>query len=59
MKIRKAIEILTQHQMGTDSLYLPKLPEAEKLGIEALKRIKYSRNHPSGWELEPLPGETE
>lgn len=37
MEIQKAIEILTQHQKGTDPLYLPDLPDAEKLGIEALK----------------------
>ena len=37
MKLEKAIEILSQHQKGTDPLYLPDLPEAEKLGIEALE----------------------
>lgn len=38
MTHQEAIEILSQHQKGTDPLYLPDLPKAEKLGIEALKR---------------------
>ncbi|MBA7547252.1 hypothetical protein ES705_39660 [subsurface metagenome] len=37
--IGEAIEVLTQHQKGTDLLYLPRLPDAEKLGIEALKLL--------------------
>jgi len=58
MKLEKAIEILTQHQKGTDPLYLPDLPDAEKLGIEALKRV-IARREKLSWEFEPLlPGET-
>jgi len=58
MTIDEAIEILTQHQKGTDPLYLPELPEAEKLGIEALKHHKKLRDaHPySNYKI--LPGET-
>ena len=58
MTLEKAIEILTQHQKGTDPLYLPDLPIAEKLGIEALKReIECRENSPhEDWLL--LPGET-
>jgi hypothetical protein len=32
--------------------------EAILLGIEALKRIKARRDLQTGWELTPLPGET-
>ncbi len=58
MTLDKAIEILIQHQKGTDPIYLPDLPDAEKLGIEALKREKYHRG--PGPNLSPnlLPGET-
>lgn len=58
MKITKAIEILTQHQKGTDPLYLPDLPEAEKLGIEAMKRVKSYKEAHRGLHYEPMPGET-
>jgi len=59
MKLEKAIEILEQHQKGTDPLYLSDLPDAEKLGIEALKRLEDWR---AGVVLNPsfmLLGETE
>jgi len=58
MNLKKAIEIATQHQKGTDPIYLPDLPDAIKLLIEAGKRhlnrdyITYAGMH------EPLPGET-
>jgi len=58
MNIAKAIEIQTQHQKGTDPIYLPDLPDAEKLGIEALKFVKTARD-PDGVPPYPLlPGET-
>ena len=59
MKLDKAIETLTQHQKGTDPIYLPDLPEAEKLGIEALKRHQYQYRSHFPDEYIPLPGETE
>jgi len=59
MRLEKAIEILTQHQKGTDPLYLPELPKAEKLGIEALKRIRNRRPLNAGGHPHLLPGETE
>lgn len=39
ISIDEAIELLTRRQKGTDPLYLPKLSEAEALGIEALKLL--------------------
>ena len=58
MKLDEAIETLTQHQKGTDPLYLPQLPDAEKLGLEALKRVEWHKEqHESGY-YELLPGET-
>ncbi|GAI56039.1 unnamed protein product [marine sediment metagenome] len=57
MKISTAIEILTQHQKGTDPIYLPDLPDAEKLGIEALKRCKTLAENSTLWAAKPLPGE--
>ena len=59
MKLEKAIEILTQHQKGTDPLYLRDLPDAEKLGIEALKRLRDYRSGISPLDYPLLPGETE
>jgi len=58
MTIDEAIEILTQHQKGTDPLYLPNLPDAEQLGIEALKRLKRERLHFNVHPDTLLPGET-
>lgn len=58
MTIEKAIEILTQYQRGTDPLYLPDLPDAQKLGIEALKRHHNLRVNPHYTRLGLLPGET-
>ena len=58
MTLDKAIEILSQWDKGTDPLYLPDLPDALKLGIEALKRVKHLRNF-WGKDLNlKLPGET-
>ena len=58
MKLEKAIEILSQHQCGTDPLYLPELPEAEGLGIEALKKENRKRTTMSFTRDDLLPGET-
>jgi len=58
MNLNKAIEILTQHQKGTDPIYLPDLPDAEKLGIEALKRQAARGKLFSASYYQPLPGET-
>jgi len=59
MTLDKAIEILTQHQKGTDPIYLPDLPDAEMLGIEALRRFKYWRPIDPFPGFNLLPGETE
>ena len=59
MKLQEAIEILTQHQKGTDPLYLPALPVAEQLGIEAMKRLQSLRGYLFSARHPLLPGETE
>ena len=59
MTLDKAIEILTQHQKGTDPIYLPDLPDAEMLGIEALAFIKQHRSVLHTIYTTLLPGETE
>jgi len=59
MKLEKAIEILTQHQKGTDPLYLPDLPDAEKLGLEALRWRQQMEHDYGSWCGPLLPGETE
>jgi len=59
MTLEKAIEIISQHQKGTDPLYLPDLPVAEKLSLEALKRQKEDRFLNVWCFPRPLPGETE
>lgn len=59
LALEEAIEILAQHQKGTDPLYLPKLAEAEALGIEALKVFAEYRYATDTDVLELLPGETE
>lgn len=58
MKLVEAIEILEKWYAGGYAIAIDDMNSAIKLSIEALKRLKFGRNHPSGWELEPLPGET-
>ena len=57
MKIDKAIETLQDILRYVKPGDPPDEHDAIQLGLEALNRVKYARNHPSGWELEPLPGE--
>ena len=58
MELQKAIEILTQHQKGTDPFYLTDLSIAEKLGIEALGSIIAWRDDNDDDFLWDLLGET-
>lgn len=58
MTLKEAIEILSQHQKGTDPLYLPDLPIAEKLGIEALKYRQHLKDEGIIIPGYLLPGET-
>ncbi|GAH78575.1 unnamed protein product [marine sediment metagenome] len=59
MRIDKAVELVTQHQKGTDSIYLPDLPDAIRLLIEAGKRLEYCRSGGFEERYDLLPGETE
>ena len=59
LTLNKAIEILEQHQKGTDPLYLPDLPDAERLGIEALQRFIAWRKIDTYPGFNILPSETE
>lgn len=59
MKIEKAIEILTEDINHPTAQFMPELQEAEKLGIEALKRIREIRPFGNNPGISYLPGETE
>ena len=59
MKIEKAIEILTTHTKEPCTISFDDLKEAEKLGIEALKRVKDNRENLLPFAFHALPGETE
>ncbi len=56
MKIDEAIKILTEDTQHPTAGFMPELKKAEKLGIEALKRIQRDRQ---GTFVLPLLGETE
>lgn len=59
MKLEKAIEILNEDINHPTAQFMPELQDAQKLGIEALKRIHAIRTHRS-YSVQPsLPGETE
>lgn len=59
MNLEKAIEILDTHQCDMPRNEVPDLIDAVKLGIEALKRVKHTRQpHLYFWQV-ALPGETE
>jgi len=59
MTLEKAIEILGREIHDITLSPGLDVPDALKLGIEALKRIKYRRDQGKGYEPRPLPGETE
>ena len=59
MTLDKAIETLKDATVGTESFDDPELPDAIKLGIEAMRRIKEVRRFPRTWDARALPGETE
>jgi len=58
MNLEKAIEI--KSRTGDEFLHTDpdEIDEAERLSIEALKRIKHDREHPAFVTTELLPGET-
>jgi hypothetical protein len=59
MTIEEAIQALEGAIHHPTALYEPVLADAEKLGIEALKRVKELRDIHSMSSGIPLPGETE
>ena len=59
MNLKKAIEILQSYLRGDEPDYDPDLPDAIRLGIEALKRVKYQHDDNEFVPDFLLPGETE
>lgn len=59
MTIDKAIELLKSELPNTMPNNPPRRLEAVKLGIEALKRLKATREYPSHVIQDRLIGETE
>jgi len=58
MTLVKAIEIRSRtgdEFLNTDP---DEIDEADRLSVEALKRLKELRDHPRLYPIEPLPGET-
>ncbi|MBA7682659.1 hypothetical protein ES703_91011 [subsurface metagenome] len=58
MKLEKAIEMLTQHHKGTRTTLSEDFWDAERMGIEALKRTMDHRLHNYLYAFPLLPGET-
>jgi len=58
MNIPKAIEILQEFDRGNMPAMPPDLRDANKLGIEALKRLKSEKDTIPSSLYNPLPGET-
>ncbi|GAJ18951.1 unnamed protein product, partial [marine sediment metagenome] len=58
MKLEKAIEILTEDINHPTAKFTPDLVDAEKLGIEALRRLERERKHGRAGVWTRLPGET-
>lgn len=58
MTIDEAIEI--KERKGDEFLQTDpdKIDEADRLSIEALKRVKYYKKLWDTWHIGPLPGET-
>lgn len=59
MKLERAIEILAIYCRQETSPLADDFVEATKLGIEALKRLKKTRDLDNIIDITPLPGETE
>lgn len=58
MKLDKAIEIKEKHLIGNYSYTFEELQEADRLSIEALKRLKECQAHHCTLSHIELPGET-
>ncbi len=59
MNIEKAIKIKENRFGDKKPYYSEEIEEADRLSIEALKRIKANRRLASPVFISPLPGETE
>lgn len=59
MTIKEAIKRQTTFVKKNKGYFDYEDIQAAQLGIEALKRIKDRRDLGTGWEITPLPGETE
>lgn len=59
MTVKEAIEILSDSAHRGITTFNQDYKDAQKLGIEALKRIKQCRFPPYGRMEDTLPGETE
>ncbi|KKN74702.1 hypothetical protein LCGC14_0387440 [marine sediment metagenome] len=59
MKIEKAIEIKENRLGDKKPYYSEEIEEADRLSIEALKRLKDTRKRTGAPYVAPLPGETE
>jgi hypothetical protein len=58
MTIDEAIEIKTQWDRAGAFAGNPKLQQADRLSIEALKMEKQNRDHVDHYQFHLLPGET-
>jgi len=59
MNLTKAIEIKEEMRSLGLAPYDEASLKADDLSIEAMKRIQARRDLKTGWEVTPLPGETE
>lgn len=59
MTLNEAIEILKDSIVGVEAFDDPGLPNAIKLGIEALRYIDTCHKNANCFNISPLPGETE
>lgn len=59
MTLDQAFEILSQSADRGMNTFKQDFNDAEKMGIEALKRVREARNYSRNWSTAYLPGETE
>lgn len=59
MKLEKAIEILSDSANRGITTFNQDYKDAQRLGIEALKRVQAYKKAHASLHYEPMPGETE
>lgn len=59
MNLEKAIEILEKERKDHHSFTTDVIGQAERLGIEALKRVRDYKKAHIAMHYTPMPGETE